>query len=178
MYHQDEVRYMETDDFQTVELPYRGDLLSMVILLPRQIDGCGQLENRLTPTLLSRVLAQMNKQKVDIFLPRFKMESGFALNGSLTSMGMPNAFGPTADFSGMDGTQLLFISGVFHKAWVEVNEEGTEAAAATAVTVGRHVLALPPPLPVFRADHPLIFCIRDTHSGSLLFLGRFADPAG
>jgi serpin B len=177
MHHLDEVKYMETDDFQALELPYRGNLLSMVILLPRQIDGCRQLEDRLTPALLSDSLARMKKQKVDIFLPRLKMESSFALNDTLARMGMSDAFDDLkADFSGMDGTRRLFISGVFHKAWVEVNEEGTEAAAATIVMVAGHAMEKPPPpRPVFRADHPFIFCIRDTRSGSLLFLGRLAD---
>ena len=176
MHHLDDVKYMETDDFQAVELPYSGNLLSMVILLPRQIDGCGQLERRLTPALLSGSLAQMKKQKVDILLPRFKTESDFALNATLASLGMSDAFGSKADFSGMDGTRLLYISGVFHKAWMEVNEEGTEAAAATVVTAEHMAMMRPPPRPVFRADHPFIFCIRDTRSGSLLFLGRLADP--
>ncbi len=91
---------------------------------------------------------------------------------------MPDAFGPKSDFSGMDGTKLLYISGVFHKAWGEVNEEGTEAAAATAVVVkARAVAKLPPPPPVFRADRPFVFFIRDTRSGSILFLGRLADPS-
>jgi serpin B len=176
MHHLDDVKYMESDGFQAVELPYSGNLLSMVILLPRQIDGCGQLESRLTPALLASALAPMNKQKVDLFLPRFKSESSFPLNDTLAGMGMSDAFDDRkADFSGMDGTRLLFISGVFHKAWVEVNEEGTEAAAATAVAVA-HALAMPPPRPVFRADHPFIYLIRDTRSGSLLFLGRLADP--
>ena len=177
MHHLDEVRYMETGDFQAVELPYRGEQLSMLILLPRRMDGCGQLETRLTPGLLSGALAQMQRRKVDLFLPRFKTESSFALSRTLAGMGMSDAFGPKADFSGMDGARQLYISGVFHKAWVEVNEEGTEAAAATAVTVAAlAVHRAPPPPPVFRADHPFIFCIRDTRSGSLLFLGRFADP--
>jgi serpin B len=92
-------------------------------------------------------------------------------------MGMPDAFGPKADFSGMDGTKSLYISAVFHKAWGEVNEEGTEAAAATAVMITRSaVIKQPPPPPIFRADHPFIFFIRDTRSGSVLFLGRLVDP--
>src|ERR1017187_2737289 len=177
MHHFDNVRYIENDDIQAVELPYRGDELSMVVLLPRKVDACSELESRLTPTLLSVSLSQMKPQKVEIFLPRFKLESSFDLNDTLVRMGMPEAFGPKADLSGMDGTRLLYISGVFHKAWGEVNEEGTEAAAATAVAVaGRAVMKQPPPPPVFRADHPFIFFIRDTRSGSLLFLGRFADP--
>jgi len=177
MHHLDDVKYMETDDFQAVELPYRGELLAMVILLPRAMDGCGPLERRLTPALLSGALAQMKKQKVDIFIPRFKSESSFTLNGTLAGMGMTDAFGPNAHFSGMDGTRFLCISGVFHKAWVEVNEEGTEAAAATALAVASHAMVRPPPRPVFRADHPFIYLIRDTRSGSVLFLGRLADPA-
>ena len=174
MHHTDSVRYLENSDFQAVELPYRSGGLSMVILLPRQMDGCGQLEDRLTPALLSDALKQMKEQEVEIFLPRFKLESSFELNTTLARMGMPNAFSPNADFSGMDGNRNLFISHVFHKAWGEVNEEGTEAAAATAVVMNA-IFAAPPP-PVFRADHPFIFFIRDTRSGSLLFVGRLADP--
>ncbi|HOX55486.1 MAG TPA: serpin family protein [Candidatus Paceibacterota bacterium] len=175
MHHQDNVKYMENEDFQAVELPYTGGTLSMVILLPRQIEGCGQLEDRLTPALLADTLKQMREQKVEIYLPRFKLESSFKLNSTLASMGMTDAFGMQADFSGMDGTKNLFISAVFHKAWGEVNEEGTEAAAATAVVAT--VKSVAPRLPSFRADHPFIFFIRDTRSGSLLFLGRLADPS-
>jgi len=178
MYHFDEVRYMEDSGFQAVELPYSGGELSMVILLPREVDGCGELEKGLTPALLSRSLKQMKKQRVEILLPRFKLESNFDLNDTLAKMGMLDAFSEKADFSGMDGTRLLFISGVFHKAWGEVNEEGTEAAAATAVVARTRGMAPPPPpCPLFRADHPFIFFIRDTRSGSLLFLGRLADPS-
>jgi serpin B len=90
-------------------------------------------------------------------------------------MGMPQALGMDADFSGMDGTKDLFISGVFHKAWGEVNEEGTEAAAATAVVM--EMKAVVARSPVFLADHPFIFFICDTRSGSVLFLGRLADPS-
>ncbi len=177
MHHFDDVRYVENSSFQAVELPYTGGGLSMVILLPREVDGCGQLESRLTPDLLSGALRQLRRQKVEIFLPRFKLESGFDLNSTLAKMGMVDAFGPKADFSGMDGTRNLFITGVFHKAWGEVNEEGTEAATATAVTVGLAAMVKPPPPPpVFRADHPFIFLIRDSRSGSVLFLGRLADP--
>ncbi len=177
MHHLDHVLYMENSEFQAVELPYSSNELSMVILLPRQVGGCGQLETRLSPDLLSRSLSQMKVQEVEIFLPRFKLESAFDLHAALTKMGMADAFGPKADFSGIDGTRLLYISGVFHKAWGEVNEEGTEAAAATVVAVRTLGFHKPePPPPTFRADHPFIFFIRDTHSGSLLFLGRLEQP--
>jgi serpin B len=177
MHHTDHVRYIEDKDMQAVELPYSGNELAMVVLLPRRIDGCGDLEARLTPALLSNSLAQMNEQKVEIFLPKFKLEYGSGLNEPLKEMGMRDTFGPKTDFSGMDGTKRLYISGVFHKAWVEVNEEGTEAAAATGVVMGVTSIAKPKVPPVFRADHPFIFLIRDTRSGSLLFLGRLAQPS-
>jgi serpin B len=175
----DEVGYIENDDFQAVELPYSGRELSMVILLPRQVEGCASLEARLKPALISGALSRLKRQKVELYVPRFKLESSFDLNNTLARMGMTDAFSSKADFSGMDGTRLLYISGVFHKAWGEVNEEGTEAAAATVVAVAAKAMSRPPPppLPVFRADHPFIFFIRDTRSGSVLFLGRLADPS-
>ena len=176
--HQPEVgvNYMETSDFQAVELPYGSNqLASMVILLPRQVDGCAQLEAQLSPAFVSSTLASMAKQNVEIFLPRFTLASSFELSGTLAGMGMPAAFTPgVADFSGIDWTTSLFISRVFHKAWAEVNEAGTEAAAATVVVLKGVVVLLPV---LFRADHPFLFFIRDTQSGSLLFLGRLADPS-
>jgi serpin B len=174
------VNYMETSEFQAVELPYGSNQLSMVILLPWQVDGCGQLEQQLSAAFLSGVLSQLRETKVEIFLPRFTVESFFALNEPLAEMGMPAAFTPgVADFSGIDGMTDLFISSVFHKAWGQVNEAGTEAAAATVVAVTTVASGPGPkdPPPVFRADHPFIFFIRDAQSGSLLFLGRLADPS-
>ena len=178
MHHFDQVKYMGNDSFQAVELPYIGGELSLVALLPRNIEGCAQLEAQLSPAFLAGCLGEMKSQRVELFLPRFKMESSFELKDPLEKMGMPYAFTSQADFSGMDGTRNLYISAVFHKAWVDVNEEGTEAAAATVVGMQHSAMPMRPPAPppVFRADHPFIFCIRDTRSGSLLFLGRLADP--
>lgn len=177
MSHTTPVKYFEDDAMQAVELPYAGGELGMVVLLPRNIDGCSNLEQTLNPDKLKGWLAQMRKQKVEIHLPRFKLESGFSLQGVLAGMGMPDAFSTRADFAGIDGVRDMFISFVFHKAWGEVNEEGTEAAAATAVGVqATAVMRRPPPIPVFRADHPFLFLIRDSRSGSLLFMGRLAEP--
>jgi serpin B len=177
MHRTDEVKYLANHDFQAVELPYKGGELAMVVLLPREKGDCGDLEERLSAALLARTLTQMKQQNVEIFLPRFKLESAFDLNATLGKMGMRDAFGSEADFSGMDGKRFLFISGVFHKAWGEVNEEGTEAAAATAIVATLGMASEPPPPPpVFRADHPFVFLIRDTRSGSILFLGRLAEP--
>jgi serpin B len=144
--------------------------------LPKAKDGLKALENSLSGDKLDGWLAQAQNQKVIVFLPRFKMTQEFALGGTLASMGMTDAFSSRADFSGMDGARDLFISAVVHKAFVEVNEEGTEAAAATGVAMAASAFR-PQPIPVFRADHPFIFLIRDTHSGSILFLGRMTDPS-
>ena len=180
MHQAGHVGYMENKEFQGVELPYKGGDLTMVILLPRQIDGCGALKRRLDPALLVRSLAQMKRQAVEVFLPKFKLESKFELSGTLAKMGMPDAFTwPQADFSGLDGGRDLFISQIFHKAWAEVSEKGTEAAAATTMVIAKGCHDGPaPPRPVFRADHPFIFFIREVRSGSLLFAGRLADPRG
>src|SRR5436190_3649467 len=166
------VNYLDTGQFQAVELPYGSNEVSMLILLPHQVDGLPELEQQLSPELLSAVLAGMQKCDVEIFLPRFTLESSFALKDPFAEMGMPDAFqAGVADFSGIDGAMDLFISLVLHKAWGEVNEQGTEAAAATVISIGTTAVFIPP---VFRADHPFIFFIRDTLSGSLLFIGRLS----
>jgi serpin B len=171
----DVVNYLDAGQFQAVELPYGSNQVSMLILLPREVDGLPQLEQQLSPDFLSAVLAGMLQRDVEIFLPRFTLESSFSLNDALAEMGMPDAFRPiVADFSGIDGATDLYITHVLHKAWAEVNEQGTEAAAATVVSIGTTAVLSPA---VFRADHPFIFFIRDTQSGSLLFIGRLSEPS-
>ena len=167
--------YMETEDFQGLELPYVDDELSMIILLPKEADGLGRFEETFTAKNLSKWLARFRKRKVIVSVPKFKMTRQFGLADVLKSMGMTSAFSGEADFSGMNGKKNLFISAVIHKAYVDVNEEGTEAAAATAV-VGVTAIR-PEEIPVFRADHPFLFLIRDNRSGSILFIGRAMNPA-
>jgi serpin B len=167
--------YMEANDIQVLEMPYVNNDLSMVILLPKQADGVKGLEKELVSDNLTGWLAGIHKREVQVFFPRFKMASEFGLGKILSAMGMPDAFSGKADFSGMTGNRELFISAVVHKAYVDVNEEGTEAAAATGVTMKLTGIGAPPP--VFRADHPFIFLIRDNQTGSILFLGRVANPA-
>lgn len=175
MYQKEKFKYMETERLQAIELPYVDNELSTVVLLPKEINGITALENSLTADSLKKWLGRLREQKVDVYLPRFKITSEFRLNTALISMGMPDAFSlPPADFSGMTGKKDLFISAVIHKAFVDINEEGTEAAAATAVVMKR-AERMHRPL-IFRADHPLIFLIRDTQSGSILFLGRVVNP--
>jgi len=165
-----EFSYMETEDFQGLELPYVDNELSMIILLPKANDGLIDFEKILTTENLSQWLGRLHKRKVIVSIPKFKMTSHFALASVLKSMGMPNA----ADFSGMNGKKDLFISAVIHKAYVDVNEEGTEAAAATGIVMG--ITSVGPRQPVFRADHPFLFLILDNQTGSILFIGRVMRP--
>jgi serine protease inhibitor len=175
MNQQAEFGYMETDSFQGLELPYANDELSMIILLPKTVDGLGELEKTLTVENLSQWLSRLFPREVIVSAPKFKATSQFSLASVLGAMGMKDAFTPAADFSGMDGKRDLFISAVIHKAYVDINEEGTEAAAATGVTM-RLTSIGPSRIPVFRADHPFVFLIRDNHSGSILFIGRLTNP--
>jgi len=167
--------YAETEHLQVLELPYVGEELSMVILLPKETNGIATLEEQLRAEDLALWVKRVRKREVIVSVPKFEMTSKFSLERVLASMGMPLAFSRGADFSGMTGRRDLFISAVIHQAYVDVNEEGTEAAAATAVTM-RLTSIGPDRTPVFRADHPFIFMIRDVKSGSILFLGRVLNP--
>lgn len=167
--------YAETDTLQVLEMPYVGQELSMVILLPKEPAGIGELEKALTAQNVSKLLSTVHRQEVIVTVPKFKMTQKFDLGAVLQSMGMTDAFSSQADFSGMTGRRDLFISAVVHQAYVDVNEEGTEAAAATGVTMKLTSMA-PGEVPIFRADHPFIFLIRDANSGGILFLGRTMNP--
>jgi len=168
--------YMETEDFQGLELPYVDNELSMIILLPKRVGGLAEFEKTLILRNFSRWLVKLRKCKVIVSVPKFRMTSQFRLADVLKSMGMTDAFVPdVADFSGMNGKKDLFIWAVIHKAYVDVNEEGTEAAAATGVVVGLTSVG-PTKIAVFRADHPFLFLIRDNRSGSILFIGRLMNP--
>ena len=159
---------------KVLELPYKGDDLSMLVLLPDAPDGLPALEGRLTADVVGGWTRGLARQDVLVYLPRFSVESRFALAPTLGAMGMPLAFSDKADFSGMDGQRDLFVSAVVHKARVDVDEEGTVAAASTGVVVGLSAARKEPP--VFRADHPFVFLIRHNPTGAILFLGRVIDP--
>ena len=176
MHHTGDFPYLDGGDFQALELPYKGKDVSMVVLLPKKVGGLAALEAKLTEENLAGWLSKLRKQEVQVALPKFKMTKEFSLNDVLKAMGMRKAFVPGgADFTGMSGSgKRLFISAVVHKAFVDVNEEGTEAAAATAVVVTTTSARI---TPIFRADHPFVFLIRDNRSGSVLFLGRLTNPA-
>jgi serpin B len=174
--------YGENDDVQLLEMPYTRSELSMVVLLPKKVDGLASVEKNLTAENMNRWLGEKTNEKVDVTFPKFIFTSEFQqLGGDLAAMGMVDAFGSNADFSGMTAAERWFISAVIHKAFVAVDEEGTEAAAATAIIMAG--AAPRPPRPpeepkVFKADHPFIFLIRHNATGEILFLGRVSNPKG
>jgi len=168
-------KYGEDDALQILEMPYVGEKVSMVVLLPKKADGLADVEKNLNSENLNKWVASLSIREVNVYLPRFKVTCEFGLNEVLKEMGMPDAFDESkADFSGMNGKKNLFIQAVVHKAYVDVNEEGTEAAAATAVIVGTK--SVPQEPPTFRADHPFIFLIKENSTGSILFIGRVMNP--
>jgi serine protease inhibitor len=167
--------YLDAGSFQALELPYKGHALAMDIFLPRKPDGLADFEQGLTAEKLADSLAKLHRAMVRVDLPRFTMTSSFELNRELAALGMSLAFSRGADFSGMsERGRELYLSTVVHKAYVDVNEQGTEAAAATGVGV---VATLAVRYVNFVVDHPCFFLIRDLSSGAILFLGRLENPA-
>jgi serpin B len=176
MHQTEEYPYAETHGCRAVELPYADNQSSMIVLLP---DGdIGDFEQSLTGEKLSDILTGLRSAEIQLSMPSFEFTSSFSLSDVLKTMGMSRAFDPSmADFSGMTGSRDLYISAVIHKAFVKVDEEGTEAAAATAVVMAL-TSAQPEPEPiVLDLDRPFLFLIRDRITGSVLFMGRVADPS-
>jgi serpin B len=165
--------YAEGSGYKAVELPYDGNELSMVILLPDS-GTFTQFENALTADKYGSIIQGLAAKRIALSLPRFKFDSSFSLNQALSTMGMPLAFTDQADFSGMTGNRDLSISDVIHKAYVSVDESGTEAAAATAVIMRATSMPLSPT--EVKVDHPFIFVIRDIQTGTVLFIGRVLNP--
>lgn len=178
MMHQTEsFKYMEDERLQALELDYHGRRVSMVILLPKQPDGLPALEKAINAKTLKSRLSKLRRQRAIVAVPKFKLSYDLELSGTLVAMGMPDAFDDVkADFSKMNGRKDLYISKVIHQAFVDVNEEGTEAAAATAVAMSVGGVMMPEQEKRFVADHPFMFLIRDVRTGSILFMGRVMNP--
>ncbi len=170
---QEEVRYGEAPGYAAVSLPYDGNELSMVAILPPQ-GTLDAFEASLTVDKLTSLVDGMTAHGVAITVPRFKIEASFSLVDKLGKLGMPAAFTDMADFSGIDGKKDLMLTDVVHKAFVVVDEAGTEAAAATGIVVGP--TSIPPPAEI-HLDHAYLFLIRDNKTGTILFLGRVEDPS-
>jgi serpin B len=175
MHLQQSFAYSEGADYQAVELPYDGRELSMVIILP-QTGSYQAFEAALNSRQVNTIIQDLKSSRVNISMPRFTFESQFNLKKALSGMGMTSAFSASeADFSGMDGTKDLFIQDVVHKAFVAVDETGTEAAAVSAVIMMLSSAPIDEPKEV-KLDHPFIFLIRDMQTNSILFLGRVMNP--
>lgn len=168
-----EVSYGDGPDYAAVELPYDGNELSMVLILPPQ-GTLDAFEASLTADRLATILGGMSEHGVTITLPRFKIDSSFSLGDKLGLLGMPIASTDLADFSGIDGKMDLQLSLVVHKAFVQVDEIATEAAAATGAVLG--TTSAPPPAAI-HLDHAYLFLIRDHATGTVVFLGRVSDPS-
>jgi serpin B len=175
--------YAEVGNVQVLEMPYRGEDLAMTIVLPRDREGLAAVEGALSTATIGRWVSALRVRRVEIHLPRFEIrDSRLPLTTMMPEMGMRLAFDRTrADFTGManppNPDEQLYITDAFHEAFVKVDEQGTEAAAATAVVMGlRGGPAPAPDHPIFRADHPFLFMIRDVRSGTILFMGRVTRP--
>lgn len=174
MHRTGECDYLEDDRMQAVQLAYQGDT-ALLVLLPKSADGLGDVQERLEQEgELGRIISGLKPESVTLTIPKFTMTRDLNLAGALKAMGIKQAFEPDqADFSGIDGQHDLYISGVVHKAYVSVDEKGTEAAAATGAIAGATAMRLSK---AFTADHPFVFLIRNTRSGAILFMGRLDDP--
>jgi len=166
------LNYTGTDEMKILELPYTGKDVSMILILPNG-NNLADVESTLSYDELGVLTEGLEESVVDVYLPRFKLETKYFLKEDLIEMGMPIAFTPSANLTGIAESDGLFIDKVIHQAFIEVNEEGTEAAAATGVVVPRGYTQ---PNEVFRADHPFIFIIQDRVTGVILFMGRVAKP--
>jgi serpin B len=179
MHQQDSFLYFEGDDFQALHLPYKGRQLNLLVVLPGSKDGLASLEHRwATQNMFQQVANGLDPETVIVSIPRFKIEAEFKLKSVLCDMQADLPFSDFADFSGIADVPFK-ISEVVHKAFVEVNEEGTEAAAATAAVMWLSTgLGSRPPEPkVFRADHPFLFFIWSRKTNTVFFSGRLLDPA-
>ena len=175
MHERESLGYAASEDVQALELPYENGNMSMVILLPDE-GKFERFEGTLSLAGVQGMLEDMTYRPVILGLPKFSYESSFSLSDALRTLGMADAFDPEkADFSGMDGRRDLYITDVIHKAFIDVDEEGTEAAAATAVIVGTTSAPADEPVTV-TIDRPFVYLIRDNQTGAILFLGRVLDP--
>jgi serpin B len=176
MNKKEDFSYAESGGVKVLEMPYQGEKLSMVIFLPAK-GSTISFEESLSLEKITELRNKLTGADVVVSIPKFKFDESYSLNDSLKKLGVSEAFVPGgADFSGMDGTKNLFIDLVVHKAFIEVNEEGTEAAAATGVTMSATAMPVETEPFTFKADHPFIFLIQDNESGNILFMGKVANP--
>ena len=161
-------------DSRVIELPYSNEKMCMYIILPNKVDGLQQVESKISESHIFSLSSMESKEKVELFMSRFSLKESYDLKGTLNKLGIVDAFSATeADLSGIDGEKELYVSKILHKAFIEVNEEGTEAAAATAVAMKTTSISIPN---FFRVDRPFLFVIKDGITGCVLFMGKVVQP--
>lgn len=179
MNNTDSFQYANFDGVQVLKLPYRQGVFSMLVVLPKEMEGLRAIEDNLSAAEIERYQTKLERRRVNVFIPKFKAEQTFDLIPPLEALGVKSAFlSGAADFSAIGGKRDLFINAAVHKAFVEVDEAGTEAAAATAIAM-RLTAAYPraaEDIVTFRADHPFLYLIQEDHSGAILFMGKVAKP--
>jgi serpin B len=168
--------YYEDEEAQAIALPYKNERMVLAVILPRTVEGWRMISQVLDYDRLQLVLSDMATTEVSLSLPKFRSEMTLNLKQELTAMGMGTAFSRYADLSGMTGEKNLFIDEVIHKAFIEVSETGTEAAAATAAIIGLKSSLRDEPV-VFNADHPFIYFLIDRETDCIIFTGRFVKPS-
>ena len=174
------LRYADLDGLDILELPYKGDDLSMLVLLPDDINGLPTLEAELSAESLAKWRGALKRERVSVAMPKWEATQSYGLVKPMQRLGMSDAFDPdTANFTGMTDSaegEGLYISGIFHKAFIKVDEKGSEAAAATAVVVANKSAVIEPAI-AFVADRPFVYMIVDNDNGAVLFLGRVMNPS-
>jgi serpin B len=168
--------YYEDEEIQAIGLPYKGDRMTLMVILPRSIEGWRMVSRIITHERLRLVISELGSREVRLALPKFRSELQVNLRQELTSMGMGTVFSRDADLSGMTGEKNMFVDEVIHKAFIEVNEQGTEAAAATAAIIGLKSSLREDPVR-FQADHPFVFILIDRQTGCIIFMGRLVKPS-
>jgi serpin B len=176
MYNKARYGYFENDKYQFLEMSYKGNEVSMYVLLPKETQGLTKVTTNLSIETINSSIKNLKRQKVKVYFPKFKLNLSYRLERLMKSLGMNDAFSKRADFSKMTGNKELYISAIIHKTFIEVDEKGTEAAAATAVVM-RMKSAPPVDSPEFKADHPFFYFIRENSTGTILFTGRLNDPS-
>ena len=176
MNEQEIYNYYEDSKIKAVEIPYKDYKASMVIFLPNKKNGITEFEKSFDYKYYQDIIAAFKSHEVRLSMPKFQTTCRIDLGTTLSQMGMPLAFSANADFSGMTGKRDLCISEVIHQAFINVDEKGTEAAAATAVVMKMTSIRMPDEPKIFNADHPFIFIIKDNTTGSVLFMGKIMNP--
>ncbi|MFV0592351.1 MAG: serpin family protein [Draconibacterium sp.] len=169
--------YFENDAFQFVSKPYRDSDLSFCIILPKKLFGIEEIENKMDNDFLLKILTNSKNERVSLTIPKIKLDASYELSEALKKAGLTSAFSGDADFSGITPEKPLQLGQVLHKTWIELDEEKTEAAAATATTIFIRGTT-PVPAKVFNADHPFVFFILENSTNAILFIGRYVMPVG